>query len=330
MMMNKLPCISVIIPVYNTEKYLGDCIDSVISQTYKNLQIILIDDGSSDNSGQICDEYARNDNRIIVVHKENGGVSRARNDALKLSTGEYIGFVDSDDTIHPQMFEALYRNLSENDVDVSVCDFETVYPNKRIHQNPDGLSMKLSSFESIRNILLGRYFQGHLCNKLFKASLFNDLFFDEDIYVYEDMQVVIKALLRASSLFFDSTPYYNYNMRESSAFHTAFTHKRYSAHTACERILKAIQESSIENKDELVSCVHASILMCNTVFLQKLYHDKSSRNEFCKPIRRNIKKSFSFRNLNKLTMLQRFGVILARIGTPVFFAFVPLKEKLKR
>lgn len=324
------PLISIIVPVYNTEKYLPDCLDSILAQNYKNLEIILIDDGSSDNSGQICDEYAKNDNRIVVVHKENGGVSKARNDALRLVTGEYIGFVDSDDTIHPQMFEKLYANLSENDVDISICDFEMIYPDRTEHKNSNGISMKLSSADAVKNILLLKYFQGHLGNKLFKASLLKDIFFDEDIYVYEDMLFVIKALMNASSVFFDSTPYYNYFMRETSACHTEFTYKRYSAHTACERIFEVICNSDIENKDELTECVNVAILICNIVLLQKLYYDKSTRKQFCKPIRRSIKEHFSVKALKKMSLMQSMGVLLARIGTPVFFAFVPLKEKIKR
>ncbi len=323
------PLISIIVPVYNTAVYLPACLDSLLQQTYTDLEIILVNDGSKDESGAICDEYAAKDSRIKVMHKENGGVSKARNDALKLATGQYIGFVDSDDTIHPQMFEKLYCNLLENDADISICDFAMVYPDKRIHGNPDGLRLKFHADDAIKTILVGKYFQGHLCNKLFKASVLQDIFFDEDIYVYEDMLVVIKALLNSSAVFFDSTPYYNYYMRENSAFHTAFTYKRYSAHTACERVLSAINKSDVENKEKLIECVHAAILICNTVFLQKLYYDKNARKEFCKPVRNNIKNAFGFKRIKNLTMLQRIGVILARIGTPLFFMFVPLKNRLK-
>ena len=107
--MNKL--ISIIIPVYNVEKYLEDCLNSVVNQTYKNLEIILIDDGSTDNSGKICDLYAKKDNRIVVIHKENAGVSSARNVGLKIAKGLYIGFVDPDDYIAEDMYEILYQNI---------------------------------------------------------------------------------------------------------------------------------------------------------------------------------------------------------------------------
>ena len=111
---NEVICerISVIVPIYNTEKYLARCIESILCQTYTNLEIILVDDGSTDKSGDICDFYARKDNRVKVVHKENGGAAAARNFALNMVTGQYIGFVDSDDTVEKDFFELLYDDLS--------------------------------------------------------------------------------------------------------------------------------------------------------------------------------------------------------------------------
>lgn len=113
--------ISLLVPIYNSGKYLEKCIESVIKQTYKNLEIILIDDGSTDDSGEICDKYASIDKRIKVIHKKNEGVSVARNIGIEKATGEYIGFVDSDDFIHPQMYEILYRMIKEYQLDMAVC-----------------------------------------------------------------------------------------------------------------------------------------------------------------------------------------------------------------
>ena len=120
--MKNIDLISIIIPVYNVEQYLSRCIDSVINQTYKNLEIILIDDGSTDDSGEICDEYALKDNRIKVMHKQNGGVSSARNEGLDISKGNYIGFIDSDDFIEKDMYEFLYDLLTKNNCDISCCN----------------------------------------------------------------------------------------------------------------------------------------------------------------------------------------------------------------
>jgi glycosyltransferase involved in cell wall biosynthesis len=124
--------ISVIIPCYNSEKYLRECVESVLRQTYADLEIILVEDGSTDATSAICDEYASRDLRVTVLHKKNGGLSDARNAGIRLSKGEYIGFVDSDDWVEPDMFEALYNGLTLNDCDMSVCGFNEVFANKII------------------------------------------------------------------------------------------------------------------------------------------------------------------------------------------------------
>ena len=115
--------ISVVVPVYNVEKYLRKCIDSIINQTYKNLEIILVDDGSPDKCGEICDEYAKKDNRVKVIHKKNAGVSSARNDGIDNATGEYIIFVDSDDWLEDNAIEIMVDKLNEYDYDCVFCNF---------------------------------------------------------------------------------------------------------------------------------------------------------------------------------------------------------------
>lgn len=124
--------ITIIIPVYNVEKYLRECIDSVIAQTYKNLEIILVDDGSIDKSGEICDEYSKKDSRIRVIHKKNGGLSDARNVALDIAKGEYIGFIDSDDYIEKDMFETLYKLAEKYHAEISSISFYKILENKVI------------------------------------------------------------------------------------------------------------------------------------------------------------------------------------------------------
>ena len=118
--MNK-PMISIIVPVYNVESYLADCVDSITAQTFKDIEIILVDDGSPDSCGQICDDYAKTDKRIRVIHKQNGGLSDARNAGIQLASGRYLGFIDSDDYIATDMFERLYNSIIETDSDIAMC-----------------------------------------------------------------------------------------------------------------------------------------------------------------------------------------------------------------
>lgn len=121
--------ISIIVPVYNAEKFLNKCIDSILNQSEENLELILVDDGSADNSGKLCDEYASNDYRVKVIHQDNAGVSVARNMGLRIAQGEYIGFVDSDDWVLPEMYSRLLKKADEDNADIVMCDTTTVYPN---------------------------------------------------------------------------------------------------------------------------------------------------------------------------------------------------------
>ena len=171
------PLISVIVPVYNVEDYLRKCLDSIVNQTYKNLEIILIDDGSTDNSGKICDEYAAKDNRIKLIHKPNGGLSDARNAGLEIAKGEYIGFVDSDDYIAEDMYEFLYNFAAENNLDVAMCTACNVYDNGKIEHPRDFETILLSKKDEIIENLFINKCGGSAVNvwsKLFKKEVLNN------------------------------------------------------------------------------------------------------------------------------------------------------------
>ena len=138
--MNSL--ISVIVPIYNVEKYLDRCVESIINQTYKNLEIILVDDGSPDNCTQMCDDYAKKDSRIRVVHKENGGLSDARNAGMEVATGEYVSFIDSDDYISLDFYETLFQTMIDNDSDIVECSVVKFYENGKFDEYSDDQMIK--------------------------------------------------------------------------------------------------------------------------------------------------------------------------------------------
>ena len=209
------PLISIIIPVYKVEKYLEKCIKSVLSQTYKNLQIILVDDGSPDNCGNICDDYARVDNRIEVIHKANGGLSDARNVGLKAARGEYIGFVDSDDYVSNEMFENLYNTLISNDVDVSICNFYIVIDNKNIIKNADNGVKIYNKLEILKEILLDKKIQSYAWNKLYKRELFKDIEYPVG-KKYEDIGTTFYILEKCSKIAVSGSPEYYYITRGDS------------------------------------------------------------------------------------------------------------------
>ena len=179
--------ISIIVPIYNIEKYLPRCLDSILAQTYKNLEVILVDDGSVDNSGMIADKYARKDQRIKVIHQVNQGVSVARNTGIDLATGDYIGFVDGDDYIEPDMYEILMRIIDEQQVDIAHCGYQMVYPSKTEYYYNTKKKIKMNREEGVLELLRGRKVEPGLWNKLYNAKLFDQVRLPAGIAETEDL-----------------------------------------------------------------------------------------------------------------------------------------------
>jgi glycosyltransferase involved in cell wall biosynthesis len=213
------PLISIIVPVYKVEPYLRRCLDSIINQTYTNLEIILVDDGSPDNCPHICDEYAAKDNRIVVIHKANGGLSDARNAGLEICKGDFISFIDSDDWVEPNYIDTLCKLLMENDADISIVSFEkTTSPNnpckhtqendKKIEVlNPRDTVTKL--FTSDRIIFVTTW------GKLYKKHLFSNIRFPKG-KLNEDEYVTYKLLYYSTRTVFQNIQLYNYFQHSGS------------------------------------------------------------------------------------------------------------------
>ena len=164
--------ISVIVPVYNVEQYLERCVESIINQTYKNLEIILVDDGSTDNSGKLCDELAKKDNRIKVIHKENGGLSDARNRGIEEAAANIVGFIDSDDYIDKDMYEVLFENLKKTGANLSMCGHYDVF-NGIIPNQVENIEVKLlSPSQAIKMVMEAKILSVTAVNKLYKKDLF--------------------------------------------------------------------------------------------------------------------------------------------------------------
>ena len=208
------PIISIIIPVYKVEPYIHKCLDSVCAQTYQNLDIILVDDGSPDTCGSICDEYAARDSRIRVIHKENGGLSSARNAGMAIARGDFIGFVDSDDWIEPDMFELLYRNMAAENAAISVCGHYQ-HENEKFSACGDSSYAVLSPREAIESVYCRNGFAIVVWNKLFRKELFCNLCFPEG-RIYEDAFIIFQLLDAAQKIVIDMKPKYHYLCRPGS------------------------------------------------------------------------------------------------------------------
>ena len=199
--------VSIIVPVYKVEQYLPTCIESIINQTYRDIEIILVDDGSPDNCGKICDEYARKDKRIKVFHKENGGLSDARNFGLKRILGEYIGFVDGDDWIEPEMYEVLVNSAEEYNADIVYCGKYLEYPTKRVIHQP--LNQVFFDNVALCKALINNEIGTGVWSKIYKRHVFADVDFPNG-HVFEDTAIMYKLFLKANSVVTISKPLYHY------------------------------------------------------------------------------------------------------------------------
>ncbi len=218
--------VSVIVPVYKSEKYLVACIESLLEQTLKQLEIILIDDGSPDGCGEICDRFAERYENIIVVHLENGGPSRARNIGISYAHGEYIGFVDSDDYIDSDMFFTLYKEAYSHKVDIVMCEY--YIDNEETHFKLEmEYRQEYKGQEEIKRGLLTQYFRRYhnglysVWNKLFDSNLIqnNKIEFDTDLIRAEDAWFVFDCLKVAKKIRFINKPLYHYRQVKTSTMH---------------------------------------------------------------------------------------------------------------
>lgn len=215
-----MPKISVIVPIYKVEKYLKKCVDSILSQSFTDFELILVDDGSPDNCPQMCDDFAKQDKRIRVIHKENGGLSDARNAgidwAFENSDSEWFAFVDSDDWLHTDYLKKLYDACTQNDADICMCDFERVDENgktvEKPHSFPDGV---YSDKEDFFGILCSEWRTVVAWNKLYRRSVFDNIRYDFG-KIHEDEFIIHKLLAESNRICYLPEPLYYYVMRGGS------------------------------------------------------------------------------------------------------------------
>lgn len=243
--------ISVIVPIYNAAKFLDKCLKSILSQTYQNLEIILINDGSTDNSLEICETYKKTDERIKLFSKENSGVSSSRNIGIENATGKYVIFIDADDYIEQNMFELLSKDLFDFNVDMSICGYKKVDINGNILFESEDLNEKYFDDEVFKHYLFdGRYYREILCNKLFKLDIIknNNIRFREDIHINENIVFILDFAHFARKFVYDNQLLYNYVFHENSALNEKFNLKKVSVLASYVRILEYKLEPTILNK----------------------------------------------------------------------------------
>ena len=241
--------ISIVVPVYKVEKYIERCINSILNQTFTNFELILVNDGSPDRCGAICNDYSKRDKRIKVIHKKNEGLSAARNAGIKVATGEYIAFVDSDDFINKNMYKVLYENAIKYDADISMCQFKYIYPNDVIDESLEFYSGEVLIYNNIQALEM-LYKEKRLqfivaWNKLYKKKLFCDISYDYG-RTHEDEFIIHKLLYKSNRITFSLEEMYYYLQREGSIMKSNFSEKNLDILDALINRMNFFEENNLK------------------------------------------------------------------------------------
>lgn len=249
--------ISVIVPAYNIAEFLPRCLDSILNQTYSNLEVIVISDGSTDETNDIIKEYAEKDSRIVPIFKVNSGVSDTRNKGLEIAKGDYIGFVDGDDYIEPNMYEILLNNAIENDADISHCGYQMVFPTRVDYYYNTGKKVTQDNKEGIRDIIVGDYVEPGIWNKLYRKSIIENVFMPVDIKINEDVLFNFYAFTKSQKSVYEDLPLYHYILRKGSAATSKVnTNKLYDP----IKVRKEIFEFCLKNYDKEIQSLALSLI----------------------------------------------------------------------
>lgn len=309
--------ISIIVPVYQVEKYIRQCIDSILAQTFTDFELILVDDGSKDNSGKICDEYAERDKRIRVFHKENGGLSDARNIGLDNASGNYFMFVDSDDYISPDMTECLYKKIHKENADIAVCNYRYVFENGEKDFSTENKAEVLSGKEIFYNRKNERNygFWTVAWNKLYKAEAFKNLRFrfgkyhEDEFWANDIYRPDIRVVTVSESLYY-------YRQREDSIMGNKNIRK-------CFDIIEAFEERiNIYLKEEEYSAQAYKVLIYSLEYLnesQKLIKSKQEKEEFIDK-EQKIKNIIKKLKKRKLPKMQKVSLVIIGINPCLVFS----------
>lgn len=267
--------VSVIVPVYKVENELKRCVDSILNQTYKNLEVILIDDESPDQCPAICDEYAEKDKRVRVIHKKNGGLSEARNFGLDIASGAYIAFVDSDDWVETDYIETLYTNAIKEDADISIVGYTMVWETGNIRRfSEDKEYYVFDREQAIRELLVQNKYSCMVCQKLYKSYIFEDVRFPVG-KVYEDVAVSLPTFTKINKAVVTGKSKYNYFQRSASIVNSKFNANKLYFLDCCKNIIKYSDENSKKYDKE----AHVFYLRALMMLVLQLYKENRCEND---------------------------------------------------
>lgn len=280
-------CISVIVPVYNVEDYLIECLETISNQTYENIEIVAVNDGSTDSSRELLSKYQEKESRLVIYDKENGGLSDARNYGIERAKGNYIICVDSDDRIHKEMVEKLYEAILEKDAEIAVCDMLYFEENGKTSISSGGTFTCTNAKEYPQLVAINN----SACNKMYLKSLFEEVKFPVGLF-FEDLATIPVLLYKAKSVVKVNEPYYEYRQRSGSIMHTA-SKKMFEIYDAIDMIMNYVQEHG--NEREVIKAIQSLYIIHGldlTTLKIKDFEDKGIRKEYLEENMERLEKSY--------------------------------------
>lgn len=317
--------VTVVVPIYNVENYLDRCVSSIINQSYDNLEIILVDDGSKDNSPKICDSYEKKDSRIKVIHKKNGGLSDARNKGIDIASGKYICFVDSDDWIECDMIERMYNTIQKDNSNISICRRNRAYDDGRKIIEEYKKYPKNNLFDNIEGLRYLMSFCGYdmsVCDKMFELQLFEDIRFPFG-KTCEDSFTTYKIFHKASKISYIDEPFYNYFFRINSISRNSKVN---------ETVIEAAKEQyqyMCDNEPELINEAASFLITAYmSVFNEYIKRGRTCPNkkEYIKEGRKLLKDSIKNKNISFIKKIQILLFCLSSSLYKILYMLI-VKEK---
>ena len=305
--------ISVIIPIYKVEEYLNECIESAVNQTYKNLEIILVDDESPDNCPKMCDDWAKKDDRIIVIHKKNGGVSDARNTGIRVASGKYLSFLDADDYIENNLFEIAINKLKENDAQIFILGRSYLYGHKKEVKYSKDIEIVMDSKEALDKMNMFQYYDVAVWGKVYERDLFKGIEFPKG-KLCEDWYTTYKVIAKADRVVYNSTPLYVYRQREYSITHSNNIKINREPIYASKEVFEFIRNNY---PDILPNALTKYVISCIGVYNNYVYYSddsKKEKDEILKIVKENYKQVINNKDLPihrrmQVFLIHRFNVI---------------------
>lgn len=314
--------VSVIVPIYNSEKFLEKSLSSLKEQSYKELEILLINDGSTDRSIDICKKYTMEDSRFKLFNKENGGVSSARNLGLKKATGEYIGFVDPDDWIDVDMFKTLVNLVEKNKAELAICGYIKEHSDGTLIEKNESESKELLTREDALNLIIeDNSFRGYLCNKIFSRNLIKETYFDENIIYNEDLIFCCDYIMRSNHIAYDSKNLYHYIIHGGNISARGYDKRKIASLKAIKTMIDQLINSNIKFSN--LYKFKEFYMHTNISFLMNGKYNKALDKEVFNELKNNL---YAYKLGDYKNKSIKISCGLCRINSDLFYLIWKLKK----